>query len=108
MRATSTPATSTPDPRRWKALALLALADFVVILDATIVNIALPSIGRELGATTAELSWVVTAYILAFGGLLMLGGRLADLFGRRRLFIGGRVLFRFRCPPGGVADPTRY
>src|SRR3954469_2961747 len=84
---------STPDPRRWKALSILALADFVVILDATIVNIALPSIGHALDASTSSLSWVVTAYILAFGGLLRLGARLADLFGRRRMFIGGLGVF---------------
>jgi EmrB/QacA subfamily drug resistance transporter len=92
-----------PDPRRWKALALLAVADFVVVLDATIVNVALPSIGRSLHASTSELSWVVSAYILAFGGLLMLGGRLADLFGRRRLFIGGLVLFGLASLAGGLS-----
>src|ERR1700712_1287206 len=82
-----------PDPRRWRALSILALADFVVILDATIVNIALPSIGRSLPASTSSLSWGATAYILAFGGLLLLGGRLADLFGRRRMFVGGLAVF---------------
>jgi EmrB/QacA subfamily drug resistance transporter len=92
-----------PDPRRWRALALLAVADFVVVLDATIVNVALPSIGRSLHASTSELSWVVSAYILAFGGLLMLGGRLADLFGRRRLFIGGLVLFGLASLAGGLS-----
>jgi EmrB/QacA subfamily drug resistance transporter len=92
-----------PDPSRWKALALLAVADFVVVLDATIVNVALPSIGRSLHASTSELSWVVSAYILAFGGLLMLGGRLADLFGRRRLFIGGLVLFGLASLAGGLS-----
>src|SRR5450755_2759652 len=92
-----------PDPRRWKALALLAVADFVVVLDATIVNVALPSIGRSLHASTSELSWVVSAYILAFGGLLMLGGRLADLFGRRRLFIGGLILFGLASLAGGLS-----
>lgn len=65
-------------------MALVAMGDFVVILDATIVNVALPSIGRGLRASTSDLSWVTSAYILAFGGLLMLAGRLADLFGRRR------------------------
>jgi EmrB/QacA subfamily drug resistance transporter len=92
-----------PDPRRWKALAVLAVADFVVVLDATIVNVALPSIGRSLHASTSELSWVVSAYILAFGGLLMLGGRLADLFGRRRLFIGGLILFGLASLAGGLS-----
>jgi EmrB/QacA subfamily drug resistance transporter len=92
-----------PDPRRWTALALLAVADFVVVLDATIVNVALPSIGTGLHASTSELSWVVSAYILAFGGLLMLGGRLADLFGRRRLFIGGLILFGLASLAGGLS-----
>ncbi len=92
-----------PDPRRWIALSLLAIADFVVVLDATIVNIALPSIGRNLHASTSELAWVVSAYILAFGSLLMLGGRLADLFGRRRLFIGGLILFGLASLAGGLS-----
>ena len=92
-----------PNPRRWTALALLAIADFVVILDATIVNVALPSIGRSLHASTSGLSLVVSAYILAFGGLLLLGGRLADLFGRRRLFVGGLVIFGFASLAGGFS-----
>jgi len=93
-----------PGPRRWKALSLVALADFVVILDATIVNIALPSIGRHFHASITELSWVVSAYILAFGGLLMLGGRLADLFGRRRLFVAGLVFFGLASLAGGMSS----
>jgi len=92
-----------PDPRRWPALMLLAVADFVVILDATIVNVALPSIGRDLHASTASLAWVVSAYVLAFGGLLLFGGRLADLFGRRRLFVGGLTLFGLASLAGGFA-----
>jgi MFS family permease len=93
-----------PDSRRWQALSLVALADFVVILDATIVNIALPSIGRHFHASITELSWVVSAYILAFGGLLMLGGRLADLFGRRRLFVAGLVIFGLASLAGGMSS----
>jgi EmrB/QacA subfamily drug resistance transporter len=81
----------------------VALADFVVILDATIVNIALPSIGRHFHASITELSWVVSAYILAFGGLLMLGGRLADLFGRRRLFVSGLVIFGLASLAAGLS-----
>jgi MFS family permease len=65
--------------RRWRALALLAMAEFVVVLDASIVNIALPSIGRGLHFSLANLSWVVNAYVLTFGGFLLLGGRIADL-----------------------------
>ena len=93
-----------PDPRRWKALSLLALADFVVILDATIVNIALPSVGRALHASNSSLSWVISAYVLAFGGLLLLGGRLADLFGRRRMFIAGLAVFGAASLAGGLSS----
>jgi EmrB/QacA subfamily drug resistance transporter len=103
MSGNGTTQRSNPDPRRWKALSILALADFVVILDATIVNIALPSIGGSLHASTGSLSWVISAYILAFGGLLLIGGRLADLFGRRRLFIGGLAIFGFASLAGGLS-----
>jgi EmrB/QacA subfamily drug resistance transporter len=92
-----------PDPRRWLALALLAVADFVVILDGTIVNVALPSIGTHMHASTSELSWVISAYVLAFGGLLLLGGRLADLFGRRRLFIAGLIVFGLASLAAGLS-----
>lgn len=82
--------TSTPrSARRWLALSILALAQFLVVLDASIVNIALPVLGRQLHMTTAALAWVVTAYVLAFGGLLLLGGRLADRYGHRRVFLIG-------------------
>jgi MFS family permease len=73
------------------------------LLDATIVNIALPSVGRALHPPNATLSWVISAYVLAFGGLLLLGGRLADLFGRRRLFVGGLALFGFASLAGGLS-----
>jgi EmrB/QacA subfamily drug resistance transporter len=94
----------TPDPRRWLALGLLAVAQFVVVLDASIMNIALPSIGTELHVATDTLSWVVNAYVLAFGGLLLLGGRLADLLGRRRVFMGGLVVFGLASLAGGLAN----
>jgi MFS family permease len=74
-----------------------------VILDATIVNIAVPSIGQDLHASNSELSWGISAYILAFGGLLMLGGRLADLFGRRKLFIAGLIMFGLASLAGGLS-----
>ena len=92
-----------PDPRRWFALWLLAIAEFVVILDATIINVALPSISRNLHVSTDSLSWVVSAYILAFGGTLLLGGRLSDLFGRRRLFVIGLCLFAAASLAGGLS-----
>ncbi len=75
--------------RRWIALAVLALAQFLVVLDASIVNIAMPALGKGLGLDPAMLSWVITAYVLPFGGLLMLGGRLADRYGHRRMFLAG-------------------
>jgi EmrB/QacA subfamily drug resistance transporter len=83
----------TPDPRRWRALALLCGAFFMVILDGTIVLVALPSIGADLGFSEQSLQWVLSAYALTFGGLLLLGGRAADLLGRRRLFMTGVVFF---------------
>jgi EmrB/QacA subfamily drug resistance transporter len=78
--------------RRWIALVLLCFAQFIVVLDASIVNVALPSIGKGLDFSQENLPWVVNAYVLTFGGFLLLGGRLADLLGRRRVFIGGLLL----------------
>ena len=78
---------------RWFALYVLCLGDLMIVLDATIVNVALPSIRDDLGFTEESLAWVVNAYLLTFGGFLLLGGRLGDLFGHRRLFLGGIVLF---------------
>lgn len=90
--------------RRWMALALLAFAQFVVVLDASIVNVALPSIGEDLGFSQDNLAWVVNAYVLVFGGFLLLGGRMADLLGRRRVFMGGLVLFALASLAGGFAE----
>src|SRR5215216_1900236 len=90
--------------RKWLALALLAAAQFVVILDASIVNVALPSIGEALDFSQDNLSWVVNAYTLTFGGFLLLGGRMADLLGRRRLFMAGIVLFGVASLLGGLAE----
>jgi EmrB/QacA subfamily drug resistance transporter len=89
--------------RKWLALALLAAAQFVVVLDASIVNVALPSIGRDLQFSQDDLSWVVNAYTLTFGGFLLLGGRMADLIGRRRLFLSGLILFGIASLAGGLA-----
>ena len=82
-----------PDPLRWKALALLCLAFFMVILDAQIVILGLPSIEDDLNFTAGGSQWVLSAYLLSFGGLLLLGGRSADLLGRRRMFMIGTGLF---------------
>ena len=86
------------------ALALLAVTQFVIILDASIVNVALPSIGRDLEFSQGDLSWVVNAYTLVFGGFLLLGGRLGDLLGRRRMFMVGLGLFSLASLLGGLAQ----
>ena len=91
------------DPNRWKALALLSIASFMVILDASIVGVALPSIERDFGVAAADLQWVVSGYALSFGGLLLLGGRAADLLGRRRIFIIGIGLFALASLASGLA-----
>jgi len=90
--------------KRWIALGLLCLAQFVVVLDASIVNVALPSVGRSLELSQDNLSWVVNAYVLAFGGFLLLGGRLADHLGRRRVFTAGLLLFGVASLVGGFAE----
>ena len=86
-------ATDTPDPRRWLALALICAAQFMVVLDVAFVNVALPSIQTDLDFSRQGLQWVVSAYALTFGGFLLLGGRMADLLGRRRIFVAGLGLF---------------
>ncbi|CAH1207734.1 putative MFS-type transporter EfpA [Paenibacillus auburnensis] len=91
-------------PLRWWALIVLSLAQFLVVLDASIVNIALPSLGTDLQMNTNMLSWVITAYVLPFGGLLLLGGRLADRYGHRRLFIIGVAGFSLASGVAGLAQ----
>jgi MFS family permease len=83
----------TKSDRRWSALALIVTAQFMVILDVAIVNVALPSIKSDLNFSQTNLQWVISAYAILFGGALLLGGRLADLLGRRRLFMSGLALF---------------
>jgi EmrB/QacA subfamily drug resistance transporter len=95
-----------PDPRRWKALALLCTAFFMVILDSAIVVVALPSIGADLAFSAGDLQWVLSAYLLTFGGLLLLGGRAADLLGRRRVFMVGSGLFALASLGAGLAPTT--
>jgi hypothetical protein len=98
----SQPDLSTPRARNL-ALALLAMTQFVVVIDASIVNVALPSIGTALHFSQADLSWVVNSYTLTFGGFLLLGGRLADYLGRRRVFMIGMALFALASLAGGAA-----
>src|SRR5215213_1967430 len=92
------------EAKRWQALALVCVAQFMVVLDASIVNVALPTIGDALDFSQENLSWVINAYVLTFGGFLLLGGRLADLLGRRRMFITGLVLFAVASLAGGLAQ----
>ena len=92
-----------PDPKRWFILAVVVLATLMVVLDASIVTIALPSAQRSLHISVANRQWVITAYTLAFGGLLLLGGRIADFGGRRRVFIVGLIGFATASALGGAA-----
>jgi EmrB/QacA subfamily drug resistance transporter len=92
------------DPRRWLILAVIGIAQLMVVLDATIVNIALPSAQQALGFSTADRQWVITAYALAFGGLLLVGGRLGDIFGRKRTFVAGLAGFAIASAAGGAAS----
>jgi len=96
-----TQASAQPDSRRWWALALLCFAFFMVILDANIVVVALPSIEEALSFSEQGLQWVVSAYALTFAGLLLVGGRAADLLGRRRVFWSGSCSSRSRRSPAG-------
>src|ERR1700760_1439015 len=82
-----------PADRRWLALAVITVSQFMVVLDTAIVNVALPSIRNDLHFSQEDLQWVITGYAICFGGVLLLGGRLADLFGRRLVFMAGILLF---------------
>ena len=82
-----------PDPRRWIALGLLCATQFMLVIDISIINVALPTIQRALDFSTSNLQWVASGYALTFGGFLLLGGRAADLLGRRRLFMVGLGVF---------------
>ncbi|MCX5362623.1 MFS transporter [Streptomyces sp. NBC_00124] len=98
--------TAATDPRRWWGLVIIALAQLMVVLDATIVNIALPSAQQDLGISDGDRQWVITAYTLAFGGLLLLGGRIADLVGRKRTFVIGLIGFAAASALGGAAQTS--
>src|SRR3978361_671608 len=100
--SSSTPA-SEQSSRRWWTLAVVALAQLIVVLDATVVNIALPAAQQDLGFSNGDRQWVVTAYSLAFGSLLLLGGRIADLIGRKNAFVIGLIGFAVASALGGAA-----
>src|SRR5262245_54974307 len=96
----------TANPRRWSALALIALAQFMVIMDTSIIGVALPEIQADVGFTPETLSWVFNAYVIALGGLLLLGGRLSDLLGAKRIFSAGWVVLAAGSLAAGLADST--
>ena len=100
--------TITDNRTRWLALIVLCLGDLMIVLDTTIVNVALPSIRADLGFSETSLAWVVNAYILTFGGFLLLGGRLGDLFGHRRLFLAGIGLFTAASLACGLANSQTF
>jgi len=95
-----------PDPRRWQALAVVCVAFFMTVLDVSIVNVALPSIARSLHFSATGLQWVITAYAITFGGFLLLGGRTADILGRKRIFLVGVVVFSAASLLCGLATST--
>jgi len=96
--------TTHPADRRWLALIILCLGDLMIVLDSTVVNVALPSIKSDFGFSETTLVWVVNAYLLTYGGLLLLGGRLGDYFGNRRLYLAGIVLFTLASLVCGLAQ----
>jgi MFS family permease len=93
-----------PYEKRWLALAVIAVTVLLVILDATIVNIALPAVSADLGISAATQQWIVTAYTLTFGGFLLLGGRIADFWGRKRTYLVGAAGFAVASAIGGLAQ----
>src|SRR6266550_2775150 len=96
------------DRTRWLALYVLTLGSLMIVLDVTIVNVALPSIREDLGFSETSLAWVVNAYLLTYGGFLLLGGRLGDLFGQRRLFLSGITLFTLASLVCGLASSQGF
>src|SRR5213596_2100056 len=96
--------TLTPDRARWAALVVVCLAQLMMVLDATIVNVALPSIQHDLHFTQQNLTWVMNGYLITFGGLLLLAGRMGDLVGRKKVFLAGLVLFTAASILCGVAS----
>src|ERR687897_317904 len=107
-RERNTPMTFKDTRARWLALYVLCLGDLMIVLDGTIVNVALPSIRDDLGFSQTSLAWVVNSYLLTFGGFLLLGGRLGDLFGHRRMFLSGIGLFTAASLACGVASSQGF
>lgn len=95
---------TTQDPRRWKALALLSLAQFLIIMDTSIIGVALPEIQQQFGFTQSDLQWIFSAYVIVFGALLLLGGRLSDIIGQRRIFVIGFAILTAASILAGLAS----
>src|SRR5215208_2195026 len=102
------PRPDTRETNRWLVLVLVCFAQFMVVLDATIVNVALPSIQRDLHFSAGDLQWVINGYTLVFGGFLLLGGRAGDLLGRKRLFLAGLVVFTLASLLNGLATSSEF
>lgn len=102
--STATTAAEIPDPRRWKALALLSLAQFIVILDTSIIGVALPTIQQHFGFSQTDLQWIFNAYVIVFGALLLLGGRLSDILGQRKIFIIGFITLTIASVIAGLTN----
>src|ERR687894_1998563 len=94
---------ATQDPRRWKALALLSLAQFLIIMDTSIIGVALPAIQQQFGFSQSDLQWIFSAYVIVFGGLLLLGGRLSDILGQRKIFVIGFAILTAASVLAGLA-----
>jgi MFS family permease len=92
------------DPRRWAALAVISVAQFMLILDLTVVNVALPDLGADLDLSRTAFTWAISSYVLFFGGLLLLGGRFADVFGARPVMLTGLVIFTLASLASGLAQ----
>ena len=103
---TAATATAAPDPKRWQALAIVCVAFFMTVLDVSIVNVALPSIGDSLHFSATGLQWVITAYAITFGGFLLLGGRAGDILGRKRMFLVGVLIFSIASLVCGLSGST--
>src|SRR5215210_7767262 len=95
---------SAQDPRRWKALALLSLAQFLIIMDTSIIGVALPEIQQQFGFTQSDLQWIFSAYVIVFGALLLLGGRVSDIIGQRRIFVIGFAILTAASVVAGLAS----
>jgi MFS family permease len=104
MKTSVSSLTTVPNPNRWKALSILSLAQFLIILDTSIIGVALPTIQQHFSITQTELQWIFNAYVIAFGTMLLLGGRLSDIFGQKKIFVVGFLVLTASSILAGVAS----